>query len=231
MSVLNMAISVYKGINFQDSIQQTRSILNNFEPKRVSISHKKAAAVMILLLNKSEVPHIIFTQRTDTVETHKGQISFPGGVQDQKDGGLLETAKRETLEEIGIGPELIWDLGQLDDFFTVTDFIVTPFAGYVKSNISYRINVNEVAEVLEVPLDLFLDDTHFEVKKWDHQGKFYDVYFYNYGNQIIWGATAYILNRFIDLVFNYNPAPHPVVEDPRNSHYLTENKKRRSDIR
>jgi 8-oxo-dGTP pyrophosphatase MutT (NUDIX family) len=225
-----MAKSVYHGINFPDSLQQIRSILKNYNPRRVRINGKKTAAVMILLLNKSDVPHVVFTQRTDMVETHKGQISFPGGVQDQKDENLLLTAKRETLEEIGINSDLIGDLGQVDDFFTVTDFIVSPFVGYLKSNVVYRINTNEVAEVLEVPLDLFLESTYFEIKKWDHQGKLYDVYFYYYGNQVIWGATAYILNRFIDLVFNYNPAPRPVVEDPRNSHYLTENKKRRSNL-
>ena len=226
-----MAKSVYKGIGFQDTLDQTRSILSRYEPRKVTMPNKKAAAVMILFINKADTPHIIFTQRTDTVETHKGQISFPGGVQDSLDENLIQTAKRETYEEIGIPQDLIWDLGQLDDFYTVTDFIVSPFSGYITSRFNYLLNEHEVAEVLEVPLDLFLDDTHFEVKKWDHKGRLYDVYFYNYNGRTIWGATAYILNRFIDLVFNYNPAPNPVVEDPRNEHYLTENKKRRSNLR
>jgi len=215
--------------SFQQAVNRVGEVLRKYKPYRISDHSVLPAAVMILLLNREEIPHLIFTKRTDTVETHKGQISFPGGVKDLQDKSLLDTAKRETYEEIGIQPALISDLGQLDDFFTVTDFVVSPFAGYIDSPFEYKINTHEVAHILEVPLAVFLRDDDFEIKKWEHQGTIYDVFFYHYQDQVIWGATAYILNRFIETVFAYNPAPHAVIRDPRNEHYLRENIHRKSN--
>jgi 8-oxo-dGTP pyrophosphatase MutT (NUDIX family) len=222
-----MSASSYIDINYQETLQLVREKLNDHKPGQIKITDVFPAAVMILFLNKDDTPHLIFTKRTDLVETHKGQISFPGGVSDAEDSSLYETATRETWEEIGIHPGKVQLLGQLDDFYTVTKFVVTPFVGFVRSSFQYKLNHLEVAEVLEVPLSLFLQKKHFEVKKWQHEEKDYDVYFYYYDHHVIWGATAFILNRFIDLVFNYNPAPRPVREDPRNIHYLEENRQRK----
>jgi len=117
-------------------------------------------------------------------------------------------------------------LGQVDDFLTITDFLVRPFVGILQPPLQFSLSENEVDEVLEVPLSLFLDDSRFEVKEWEHGGRKYDVYFYNYYQHVIWGATGFIVNRFIDIVFGYNPAPNPIYEDPRNVHYLRENRVR-----
>jgi 8-oxo-dGTP pyrophosphatase MutT (NUDIX family) len=222
-----MSESPLKNIDFQEAVKLVTSRLSDYQPMRLYKDGIRSSAVMILLLNKMDVPHILFTKRTDLVETHKGQISFPGGVADSSDESLLHTALRETHEEIGINSDLIEPLGQLDDFYTITEFIVSPFAGFVNSTFEYQINHSEVAEVLEVPLSLFLMNQNFEVKKWEHKGTYYDVYFYYYGESVIWGATAFILNRFVHQVFGYNPAPNPVSEDPRNVHYLRENKVRK----
>ena len=67
-----------------------------------------------------------------------------------------------------------------------------------------------------------MNDKFFEVKEWEHKGKMYDVYFYYYKNDLIWGATAFMLNRFIELIFDYNPAPHSVIRDPRVLNHLRE---------
>jgi len=221
-----MENSKYLNINFDEAVSIVRQKLGTYKPVILPSTTITRAAVLILFLNKKEIPHILFTKRTDSVETHKGQISFPGGAWDKTDKSLQETAVRETFEEVGILPKYIQQLGQLDDFFTVTDFIVSPFAGFMTEQVDYVINEAEVAEVLEVPLSLFLQKSYFEVKKWEHRGQYYDVYFYYYGNQVIWGATAFMLNRFIDTVFEYNPAPHPVRQDPRNLAYLKENQVR-----
>ena len=221
-----MENSKHLHIDFNQAVNIVREKLSDHDPVILPNTTITRAAVLILLLNKNEIPHILFTKRTDSVETHKGQVSFPGGAWDKTDKSLQETAVRETFEEVGILPKYIHHLGQLDDFFTVTDFIVSPFAGFMTEQVDYVINEAEVAEVLEVPLSLFLQKSYFEVKKWEHRGQYYDVYFYYYGNQVIWGATAFMLNRFIDTVFEYNPAPHPVRQDPRNLAYLKENQVR-----
>lgn len=218
-----MGVSPYKNIEFSGAVQLVKNRLDAYKANRINRTDKTPAAVLILLLNKNEKPYLLFTRRTELVEHHKGQISFPGGMQDPPDNSLLDTAVRETEEEIGIQSQEVEVLGYLDDFFTVTNFIITPFVGILKAPLQFRVNHDEVAEVIQVPLSLFLCDDHFEVKKWEHQGRKYDVYFYDYNHHVIWGATAYILNRFIEIVFDYNPAPHPVDRDPRNAHYLKEN--------
>jgi 8-oxo-dGTP pyrophosphatase MutT (NUDIX family) len=210
-----MSSSSYRSINFLDTIQLVETQLRHYKPQLIQREGVRNSAVMILFINKQNVPHLIFTKRTEWVETHKGQISFPGGMRDVTDSDLFQTARRETFEEIGIEPEQIRLLGQLDDFYTVTNFIVSPFVGLVTNEFLYQINKREVAKVLEVPLSLFLESTHFEVQKWPYQNKLYDVYFYHYQQEVIWGATAFIVNRFIDRVFQFNPAPNPVSQESR----------------
>ncbi len=225
-----MTGSSYKNISFRETVEKIKLILTDFRPKRIELENARNSAVMILFLNKENIPHIVFTKRTDWVETHKGQISFPGGAEDTTDASLLQTATRETFEEIGIPPDEIEVIGQLDDFYTITNFTVSPFVGYIPNGFHYAINEREVARILEAPLSIFLDDQFFEVKKWDHKGRFYDVYFYHFDNDVIWGATAFIINHFIDMVFQYNPAPFPVLGDPRNAHYLRQNRQRKSKL-
>jgi 8-oxo-dGTP pyrophosphatase MutT (NUDIX family) len=205
----------YQSIDFQSAIQLVETKLRNYHPQHIQGEGVKNSAVMILFINKQNIPHLIFTKRTEWVETHKGQISFPGGMRDAVDVDLFQTARRETFEEIGIRPEQIQLLGQLDDFYTVTNFIISPFVGFLANDFLYQINEREVAKVLEVPLSLFLRSDRFEVKKWPYQNKLYDVYFYHYQQEVIWGATAFILNRFIDRVFQYNPAPNPISPESR----------------
>jgi 8-oxo-dGTP pyrophosphatase MutT (NUDIX family) len=220
--------SSFKYIEFIPAVEKIKQVLSDFKPVRIDLENARNSAVMILFINKDNLPYIIFTKRTDWVETHKGQISFPGGARDLADETLLRTATRETLEEIGIPPDDIEVVGRLDDFYTITNFTVSPFVGYIPNGFQYSINEREVARILEVPLSVFLDDQYFEVKKWDHKGRFYDVYFYHFENEVIWGATAFIINRFIDTVFKYNPAPHPILGDPRNEHYLRQNREKKS---
>ncbi len=223
-----MAASKYRAIDYRQAVERVYQKLRDHQPLQISPNGARLSAVMILFVNKENVPYLVFTKRTELVEHHKGQISFPGGARDTEDRTILRTALRETHEEIGIAPEEVKILGQADDFFTVTNFLVTPFIGTLEQPYRFTPNHDEVAEVIEVPLSLFLDDAHFEVKKWDYRGRGYDVYFYYYHHHVIWGATAFILNRFLDVVFEYNPAPNPVTEDPRNEEYLNQNKIRGS---
>ena len=215
-----------KSLNTRETIERIRERLSQYQPLRFEFPGAIPAAVLILFTDRAGEPHLIFTRRTEDVDTHKGQISFPGGSRDASDQSLLITALRETEEEIGVDPTNIEVLGQLDDFLTVTDFLISPFVGYLKNQTTFKLSSQEVAELLIVPFSVFLTDQHFEVKKWEYRQRFYDVYFYYYGKHVIWGATAFILNRVIDVVFGYNPAPNPVYRDPRNLHYLLENKHR-----
>lgn len=223
-----MALVNHKKVDFQQAKETIQRVLKTYKPQQLSVNGSRQASVLIPVLNRDDHPHLIFTRRTELVEHHKGQISFPGGMHDQADASLLQTALRETDEEIGIRPGEVQVIGQLDDLFTVTNFLITPFVGILTASPSFRLSTDEVAEVLEVPLNLFLTDEHFEIKKWEYRGRHYDVYFYHFNDHVIWGATGFIVNRFIHVVFGYNPAPNPVYRDPRNEEYLRENMTRRN---
>jgi 8-oxo-dGTP pyrophosphatase MutT (NUDIX family) len=156
--------------------------------------------VLIPLLYKSGEWHVLVTQRTEQVEHHKGQISFPGGACDVGDAGLRATALRETFEEIGVPPESVEILGQLDDFPTISHFIVTPFVGVIPHPFGYRLNPREVEAVAEVPLSFLRDPTHLRIEQREHEGRFHDVLFWDYESYVIWGATARILKTLLDLI-------------------------------
>lgn len=158
------------------------------------------AAVLIPLLFLDGEWHILVTVRTEDVEHHKGQISFPGGSCDAEDASREATALRETHEEIGVPPEAVEILGALDDFATITDFAVTPFVGILRQPCPYCLNEGEVAAVVEVPLSFLCDPGNLRVEQLDYKGQVYDVLFWDYGPHVIWGATARALKGFVDLI-------------------------------
>lgn len=180
--------------------QRVKAILEGRNRQSMDEPDLICAAVLIPLLFKDGEWHVLVTQRTQTVGHHKGQISFPGGACEPDDGDLLTTALRETHEEIGVDPDKVEVLGALDDFGTVTSFVVTPFVGVVPSPFEYRLNEDEVEATIEVPLSFFHDSDHLRVEPREHQGNIYEVLYWDYGHYTIWGATASMLRSFLDLV-------------------------------
>jgi len=158
------------------------------------------AAVLLPLLCKDGEWHVLVTQRTEQVEHHKGQVSFPGGACDVEDADLRSTALRETFEEIGVPPDSVEILGQLDDFPTISHFIVTPFVGVIPHPFAYRLNRREVEAIVEVPLSFLRDPAHLRTEQREHEGHLYDLLFWDYGSYTIWGATARILKTLLDLI-------------------------------
>ena len=160
----------------------------------------KRAAVLIPVFKKDGEYHLLFTRRTDRVEHHKGQISFPGGRQDPEDPDLLTTALREAEEEMGIRKEDVRILGELDDICTVTDFCVAPFVGLIPYPYPFRPNPHEIEEMIEVPLAVLLDPNRFRKEFREHAGRTWPVFYYHHGRHTIWGATASILKQLLDLL-------------------------------
>ena len=161
----------------------------------------RRAAVLIPLFKKNGEYHILFTRRTDKVEHHKGQISFPGGRQDKEDKDLLATALREAREEMGIEEKHVRILGELDDICTVsTDFCVSPFVALLPYPYPYKVNRQEIEEVIEAPLSGLLDSRRFRQELFEKDGQAFPVYFYQHQGHTIWGATAKILKQLLDLL-------------------------------
>lgn len=159
------------------------------------------AAVLIPLFFKKNQAHILFTKRTHTVGTHKGQISFPGGREDNSDPDLLYTALRETREEVGIKEADINVLGKTDLFLTNTEFLVTPFVGTFNSSYKYKPNADEIEKLIEVPLVHLLDENIFRIQKLTRHGFNWKIHYYYYNDDIIWGVTGFLLSNFLSIIF------------------------------
>ncbi len=161
----------------------------------------RRAAVLLPLVATGEGSALVLTKRSDLVEHHKGQISFPGG--GLEDGEApLDAALRETHEEIGVRPAEIQVLGRLDDeVMSFSGFLVTPFVGLVPYPNRLRLSPQEVHAVLQVPLRVLLDPRNVRAELWDRSGTPSAVYFYSAGDQVIWGFTARIIARFLTAVF------------------------------
>src|SRR2546422_581905 len=158
------------------------------------------AAVLVPLVERGG-PHLIFAKRTDRVGTHRGQISFPGGTIDPADPSVLDAALRESEEEVGLPRRAVEPLGALDDTETfATQFIITPWVGVIREPVAWRPDGAEIEKVIEVPFAALLERANFRVEHWTRDGVVRPVYFYDYGGEIIWGATARSVKHYLDLV-------------------------------
>jgi 8-oxo-dGTP pyrophosphatase MutT (NUDIX family) len=156
----------------------------------------KHAAVLIPMFKQDDDYGVLFTKRTNTVEAHKGQISFPGGRVDERDGSLLDTALREAHEEIGLQSKDVMILGRTDDMRTVaSNYIVHPFVGFIPHPYRFEINTDEVAKLISVPWGIFLGGS--STIPVNYEGNFYHGLAYAYEGEVIWGATARIMDNLI----------------------------------
>jgi len=178
----------------KDRIQTCLAALN---PRKITDGFTREAAVLMPIFEWEQDYHFLLTRRTEEVQTHKGQISFPGGMR-EGDEDLFTTALRETFEEVGIEQHRIEPLGRFHDYISITNYRVTPFAGYIDGPFTTVPQVHEVAEILQVPFHVFLDPGRLRIEKRIVSGKEENVYFYSYGTHEIWGLTARIIRDFIE---------------------------------
>ena len=163
------------------------------------------AGVLIPLFDDHGVCHVLFTRRTDTVEHHKGQISFPGGKVDEEDGSVKETALRETFEEIGVVREQIEILGRIDDTLTVvSNFLIHPFVGLVPYPDNLNICSAEVDSIIKVPLSRFFPENVQErMHLVEYDGMTINSLGFEYRGDVIWGATARMMDNFIHIIIEH----------------------------
>ena len=153
----------------------------------------RPAAVLVPLVERPEGLTVLLTKRTDHLYDHAGQISFPGGRVEPDDENAIATALRETEEEIGVGPEHIEIVGEIDTYMTGTGFSITPVVGFVSPDYTLQIDEFEVAEVFEVPLAFVMDPDNHERRSAVYKGVERHFYVLPYEDRYIWGATAGML--------------------------------------
>ena len=186
--------------------QMIKQILSKRVKKRIDDSRRRRSAVLMPLFERYGQYSLLFTRRTDEVNYHKGQICFPGGGISGQDKTAQETALRESFEEIGIRPEEVEILGELDDMYTIaSDFIITPFVGVIPGSYHFVSNPTEVKEILNIPLNAFWKEAKFWLEGGsligsDGAAHDFDAHFFEYKGEVVWGATARILKGFLDLL-------------------------------
>lgn len=160
----------------------------------------RRAAVLVGLVEREDGLTVLFTQRTAHLNAHAGQISFPGGGLEPDDPSPQSAALRETVEEIGLGPEHIEIVGRLDEYQTRTGFAITPIVALIRPPFELTLDSFEVAEAFETPLQLFLADNMPKRHGRELLGKPAWYYVFPYRDRYIWGATAGMLVNLRDVL-------------------------------
>ena len=154
-------------------------------------SQLKCAAVLVPLLQVGGAWQLLYTRRTERVESHKGQVSFPGGACDRGETSAESTALREAQEEVGIDPSRVRVLGRLTDLVTITSFRVTPVVGLIEWPTVFHLGEDEVERVFTIPLDWLADlNNRWEFPLAGRNGTV--IAYHPFDGELLWGATARI---------------------------------------
>ncbi|HEV2582036.1 MAG TPA: CoA pyrophosphatase, partial [Ktedonobacteraceae bacterium] len=162
----------------------------------------RKAAVLICLFDQNAESRLVFIRRATTLRSHSGEIAFPGGSVDHQDASFAMTALREAQEEIGLDPARVELLGIMPPVFTVvSNFLITPVVAYLpRGPGELRLQPSEVDELLIFPLEGLANPAIYHTEEWTRGGVARTVYFFDYGSNRIWGATARMLNALLDVL-------------------------------
>ena len=182
-----------------DARELRKVLLDPAEAAALDVHGRTDSAVLVPLYEENDGLHAVFTRRRDDLRRHAGEISFPGGRQDEPDESLVHTALREAEEEIGLPSDAVEILGALQPTPTLaTNYAIYPFVGRIEPGHVWKPSAGEVAEVLE----LSLDDLRagYARKRLLRRGVPFRTDVYCVDDNLIWGATARILGDLLDRV-------------------------------
>ncbi|MCK4690203.1 MAG: CoA pyrophosphatase [Desulfuromonadales bacterium] len=201
-----------------NSLQQVTEQLARYPAKPMVQGELRSAAVLVPLFLRHDRPWILFTRRTEQLKKHSGEISFPGGGAEEQDADFWQTALRETEEEMGIRAADVRRLGQLDDFYSIHGYRVKVCVGSYVDPYPYRVDENEIAEVIELPLERLCDPQIYHQEDWQHKGRLLPVDFYQLDGHNIWGMTAGILKQLLQCLEPIFTAGQAAVDPGRPAH-------------
>ena len=153
------------------------------------------AAVLVPLVVHEDGLNVMLTKRTDHLNNHGGQISFPGGRVDDSDRDALHTALRETEEEVGLHSKDIEIIGELDEYIVGTGYLVNPIIGVIEPPFELTLHEGEVAEVFEVPLEFLITPENMKRHAREFEGIKRHYFAITWEEYFIWGATAGMLRN------------------------------------
>ena len=184
-----------------DSIKQKLEKLNPSKPTNL-----KKAGVLIAILNYDEYidsPSIIYTQRSSIVSTHSGEVSFPGGMMEDIDTDLYQTALRESHEEMNLDPSIVTRIGRLNYLISRYDIQVNPFVAVIDEKPNLEGN-SEIEEIFEVPIEFLLNKNNMTTQTFQRDNMKLEMPTWYYNDQKIWGLTAMITADLLNICFDAN---------------------------
>lgn len=190
-------------------LDQVEQRLYEHQP-RILNAQLPEAAVLIPITNDPE-PHLIFTRRASHMNTHSGEVAFPGGKRDLEDESLVATALRESYEEIALPQHKVRVLGRTGSIISRFGLEVTPIVGIVESQTPLKANTAELDRIFQVPVSFFLDKKHVHYDHWKIRHQDYRMPSFVYGEYRIWGLTAVMLIEFLNITLDADiplDAPH-----------------------
>ncbi len=167
----------------------------------------RPAAVLVPLYVRERELWTLFTKRSEAVESHKGQIAFPGGMEALDDASPWETAIRETEEEIGVPRRAVLRIGTLPEVTTFTGFRIRPFVGAIPYPFDFRHDPREVESVIEMPVRVLMGPTLVEERAVTWKGRSIPTPVYHVKGHVIWGATAFLLSSLLEALVDEGRPP------------------------
>lgn len=191
----------YDKVSFIETIQKQLIGCQQLGQKGIYQNALRSAAVLIPLFKIDTEWHILYTRRSDSVQDHKGQVAFPGGVVDPGDVTIEDTALREAYEEIGLQRKDVHLLGCTADITSTTNYHIIPVVGIIRWPYQFHLELNEVSRIFGIPVRWLADDRNRQTKAMvTAQGQTRNVIYYQpYDDELLWGITARITVDFLKL--------------------------------
>ncbi len=171
--------------------------LSAFTARKIDPDGRGEASVLMSLFNAGTGPAFLLTKRSENVAAYKGQISFPGGMRESSDSSLVDTALREANEEIGINSRHVRVLGEFNDYLANEGFVIHTVLGVLEDTSQLKPHPGEVEYLLRIPLSFFKENPP-RTEIWERNGQSFEVYFYDYQGEVVWGLTARMIKHFVD---------------------------------
>lgn len=185
----------------QPLIEQLRQALGEQQIVNPPLGDLKPAAVLVLLYPEGDDYKVVLTKRTALVASHKGEVCFPGGrFEPGRDRSLVDTALRESAEEIGLRIDQTEVLGRLEPRATRFRYLVAPFVATLRAPQRFRPQPTEVEEILEIPLPYLRTPEAISSEPRTYGNVNISTPYYCFNDHVIWGATARILRQFLALL-------------------------------